>query len=73
MKGHTRSNRDWECPYCGVVDWNGENKLRHLAKHVPAIARMLSVNFILGIQVASASFEAVRSKGKDESLKQHRG
>ena len=57
MKVHIKSDRDWTCPYCGAVAWGGENKLRHLAKHEPAIAKMLSKNFILGLRVAFASFE----------------
>ena len=47
LKVHIDNNKDWGCPYCGVIAWNGENKLRHLAKHEPAIAKMLKRNFIL--------------------------
>ena len=36
---------DWVCPYCQKVACNGENKLRHLAKHEPAIRRLLKDNF----------------------------
>ena len=36
---------NWECPYCKKVAKNGENKLRHLAKHEPAIRKLLRDNF----------------------------
>ena len=39
--------KDWQCPYCGKVARNGENKLRHLSKHEPAIRKMLRENFKL--------------------------
>lgn len=38
---------DWQCPYCNKVAQNGENKLRHLAKHEPAFRKMLRENFRL--------------------------
>lgn len=42
--------QDWQCPYCKKIAFNGENKLRHLSKHEPVIARMLRDNFLLGIE-----------------------
>ena len=35
---------DWECPYCHKIAYNGENKLRHLAKHEPAVSKLLRDN-----------------------------
>ena len=35
---------DWECPYCHKIAYNGGNKLRHLAKHDPAIKKLLQDN-----------------------------
>jgi hypothetical protein len=46
------SDRDWVCPYCGVIAYEGENKLRHLAKHEPAIAKMLRENFRLRVMLS---------------------
>jgi hypothetical protein len=48
------SDRDWICPYCGKVAYNGENKLRHLAKHEPAIDKMLRENFGLCVMLSLA-------------------
>ncbi len=42
---------DWECPYCHKVAREGENKLRHLAKHETAIGRLLKENFILRLRI----------------------
>ena len=39
--------KEWICPYCSKVAFNGENKLRHLAKHEPAISKMLRANLRL--------------------------
>jgi len=49
MKVHVNNNQDWKCPYCEAIAWFGENKLRHLAKHEQAIAKMLRKNFILSL------------------------
>ncbi len=52
MKERTfAKTRDWICPYCRIVAFNGENKLRHLSKHEPAIAKMLRKNLLLNLVV----------------------
>ena len=44
---------DWECPYCQVVVFNGQNKLNHLAKHEPAIRKLLRDKMRLGWELLS--------------------
>lgn len=46
---------DWVCPYCGVVAYNGGNKLRHLAKHEPAVRKLIQENFKKTIMLMLAS------------------
>ena len=47
---------DWKCPYCSKVARNGENKLRHLAKHEPCIRRLLRDNFLKTIKLLFMEF-----------------
>ena len=56
MKKHNPDN-DWACPYCGPVAWEGENKLRHLAKHEPAIRKLIRRDFINTMTLGMQAFD----------------
>lgn len=44
----------WVCPYCRTVAYEGSYKLRHLAKHEPAIRKLIRDNFLKTIALTMA-------------------
>ena len=48
---------DWTGAYCGEVAWEGENKLRHLAKHEPAIRKLIRRDFINTMTLGMQAFD----------------
>jgi len=50
---------DWQCPYCFKILFDGGNKLRHLAKHEPAIRKLLRQKFLMGLRILFTEFKEV--------------
>lgn len=53
---------DWKCPYCSKIACNGENKLRHLAKHEPAIRKLIRKELIQNIILGTQAWEVLNEK-----------
>ena len=61
MKPRFIDKRDWICPYCRVVAYNGENKLRHLSSHEPAIRKLIKKEFIQNLTLGAQAWDKVES------------
>jgi len=57
---------DWECPCCHKILYDGGYKLRHLAKHIPALARLMRKEFIQNLMLGMQSYEKLNREANNE-------